>query len=100
MTLKAIGKTKATLISGEGDLLAYSNGNGVVKESDLLGNQSVGIEMQQDAVALATLAADTAPVTTGFSIDDEECDLDRPTVGFSSIPEAIEDIRQGKVGFA
>ncbi|WVZ48891.1 hypothetical protein U9M48_000286 [Paspalum notatum var. saurae] len=28
--------------------------------------------------------------------DDDELDLDSPTKGFSSIPEAIEDIRQGK----
>ncbi|XP_066352236.1 probable bifunctional riboflavin biosynthesis protein RIBA 1, chloroplastic isoform X3 [Miscanthus floridulus] len=37
-----------------------------------------------------------APVVDGFSADDDELDLDFPTEGFSSIPEAIEDIRQGK----
>uniref|UniRef100_A0A0A9DAM7 3,4-dihydroxy-2-butanone-4-phosphate synthase n=1 Tax=Arundo donax TaxID=35708 RepID=A0A0A9DAM7_ARUDO len=37
-----------------------------------------------------------APVVDGFSADDDELDLDCPTEGFSSIPEAIEDIRQGK----
>ncbi|TVU05486.1 hypothetical protein EJB05_48652, partial [Eragrostis curvula] len=52
--------------------------------------------VQADAVALGTIAADMAPVVDGFSADDDELDLDRPTEGFSSIPEAIEDIRQGK----
>lgn len=52
---------------------------------------------QADAVALGTIAADMAPVVDGFSADDDELDLDFPTEGFSSIPEAIEDIRQGKV---
>ena len=53
--------------------------------------------VQADAVALGTIAADMAPVVDGFSVDDDELDLDFPTEGFSSIPEAIEDIRQGKV---
>ena len=53
--------------------------------------------VQADAVALGTIAADMAPVVDGFSADDDELDLDSPTKGFSSIPEAIEDIRQGKV---
>lgn len=53
--------------------------------------------VQADAVALGTIAADMAPVVDGFSADDDELDLDFPTEGFSSIPEAIEDIRQGKV---
>ncbi|KAG6504763.1 hypothetical protein ZIOFF_037110 [Zingiber officinale] len=35
-----------------------------------------------------------------FSVYDDEPDLDYPTDGFSSIPEAIEDIRQGKARFA
>ncbi|XP_066323708.1 probable bifunctional riboflavin biosynthesis protein RIBA 1, chloroplastic [Miscanthus floridulus] len=52
--------------------------------------------VQADAVALGTIAADMAPVVDGFSVDDDELDLDFPTEGFSSIPEAIEDIRQGK----
>ncbi|CAO2191832.1 unnamed protein product [Urochloa humidicola] len=52
--------------------------------------------VQADAVALGTIAADMAPVVDGFSADDDELDLDSPTEGFSSIPEAIEDIRQGK----
>ncbi|XP_043720653.1 bifunctional riboflavin biosynthesis protein RIBA 1, chloroplastic-like isoform X3 [Telopea speciosissima] len=49
---KGNGRVRATVLSGEGDLLSYPK---------------------------------------------EEHDLDHPTAGFSSIPEAIEDIRQGKM---
>lgn len=53
--------------------------------------------LQADAVALGTISADMAPVSDAFSVDNDEVDLDCPTEGFSSIAEAIEDIRQGKV---
>lgn len=59
--------------------------------------QISGTEIQPDAVAFATLSAEIIPTSMGFYSDDDEFDLDRPTEGFSSIPEAIEDIRQGKV---
>ncbi|KAG8047409.1 hypothetical protein GUJ93_ZPchr0008g12656 [Zizania palustris] len=52
--------------------------------------------VQADAAALWTIANDIAPVVDGFSAAADELDLDIPTKGFSSIPEAIEDIRQGK----
>lgn len=97
ISIKGVGKTRATVISGEGDLLAYPNGNNLVAESTVADDQSVGIELQPDAIAFGALAADTAPTTFGFSSDDDEFDLDSPTEGFSSIPEAIEDIRQGKL---
>lgn len=61
------------------------------------GKANLSNAFQADAVALGTIAADMAPVVDGFSADDDELDLDCPTEGFSSIPEAIEDIRQGKV---
>ncbi|XP_011022835.1 PREDICTED: bifunctional riboflavin biosynthesis protein RIBA 1, chloroplastic-like isoform X2 [Populus euphratica] len=44
-----------------------------------------------------TLSAEITPTTGGFFADNDEYDLDRPTEGFASIPEAIEDIRQGKL---
>ncbi|RRT43806.1 hypothetical protein B296_00038428 [Ensete ventricosum] len=59
-------------------------------------NAIVTSMLQSDAVALGTIAADMAPVTDDFSIDNGEPDLDCATEGFSSISEAIEDIRQGK----
>ena len=59
---------------------------------------SSGVEMQPDSIALGSLAAEMIPNMDAFSFtDDGEYDLDWPTTGFSSIPEAIEDIRQGKV---
>lgn len=55
-------------------------------------------QLQADAVALGTMAADITPVADGFFMEEEdEADLDLPSEGFSSIPEAIEDIRRGKV---
>ena len=97
--IKSVGKTRAALVSGEGDLLSYSNGNGVPANGNLFNGKSVGIEAQEDAIAFGNLSADTAPISSGFPIDNDEFDLDRPTEGFASIPEAIEDIRQGKVSF-
>ncbi|PRQ45760.1 putative GTP cyclohydrolase II [Rosa chinensis] len=41
-----------------------------------------------------------APLSTGFSPDNDRYDLDYPIQGFSSIAEAIEDIHQGKVLFS
>lgn len=60
-------------------------------------NLSSGIEMQPDSISLGTLAAEMIPSMNSFSIAADEYDLDRPTSGFSSVPEAIEDIRQGKM---
>lgn len=94
ISIKGIGKSRAALVSDQGDLLSYSNG-----KSNGIDSNSVRIELQSDAVAFGTLAADTAPISSGFPIDNDEYELDRPTEGFASIPEAIEDIRQGKVNF-
>lgn len=46
--------------------------------------------------ALMPVNGETLPHVNGFPIEDE-FNLDSPTEGFNSIPEAIEDIRQGKV---
>ncbi|KMT01553.1 hypothetical protein BVRB_9g215540 [Beta vulgaris subsp. vulgaris] len=100
---KSLGKfkgkfrTRAALVSGEGDLLSYSSNNGMLGQTALNKDQSHGVEMQADVVALGALSADTAPTSVGFAIDNDECDLDRPTPGFASIAEAIEDVRQGKI---
>ncbi|KAL8242432.1 hypothetical protein R6Q59_012734 [Mikania micrantha] len=68
--------------------------NGVEKNGVSL---SSGIVIQPDSIALGTLAAETTPSMNDFSNLADEYDLDQPTSGFSSIPEAIEDIRQGKM---
>ncbi|KAK7328124.1 hypothetical protein VNO77_22220 [Canavalia gladiata] len=82
------GRIKATLISGGGDLLSYQN-----ISKTLAGDETVGIEVQPNG----TLAADAGPIGNDFSVHNDEFDFDSPTGGFASIPEAIEDIRQGKM---
>ncbi|TKY71488.1 Bifunctional riboflavin biosynthesis protein RIBA 1 [Spatholobus suberectus] len=89
----AVSRIKATLISGGGDLLSYPNGNDIVIGKNLVGDESFRIEVQPNG----TLAADTGLTNNVFSVDNDEFDLDSPTAGFASIPEAIEDIRQGKM---
>ncbi|XP_027335250.1 bifunctional riboflavin biosynthesis protein RIBA 1, chloroplastic-like [Abrus precatorius] len=89
----AVSRIKATLISGAGDLLSYPNSNGIVMPKTLVGDETVGIEVQPNG----RLAADKGLKTDVFSVDNDEFDLDIPTAGFASIPEAIEDIRQGKM---
>ncbi|KAL8097452.1 bifunctional riboflavin biosynthesis protein RIBA 1, chloroplastic-like [Apium graveolens] len=91
--VKVDGKVRSTLLSGEGGFLSHQNG----RKSFVLSALPTGIEMQPDSIALGTLAAETIPVPSDFSPDGDEFDLDQPTVGFSSIREAIEDIRQGKM---
>ncbi|KAJ1396517.1 Riboflavin biosynthesis protein RibBA [Sesbania bispinosa] len=89
----AVCRVKATLISGGGDLLSYPSRNDVVMGRNLVGDESVGIEVQPNG----TVEADTGVTNNAFSVDKDEFDLDSPTAGFASIPEAIEDIRQGKM---
>ncbi|XP_074275584.1 bifunctional riboflavin biosynthesis protein RIBA 1, chloroplastic [Silene latifolia] len=90
-------RAQAAVVSGEGDLLSYSNNNDVFGQNDADIDRPVGIDMQADALALGALAADTALTSVGFSGETDEYELDLPTEGFASIPEAIEDIRQGKI---
>lgn len=80
--LKAGFRARATLVPGEGDLLSYTNGSGT--------RDVAAIEMKPDAPAFGALMSEIIPQHDGY-------DLDCPTDGFSSIEEAIEDIRQGKV---
>ncbi|KAA8546767.1 hypothetical protein F0562_003196 [Nyssa sinensis] len=95
---KGDGGARAALISGEGDLVSYLSSNTVAGHStfvDEQADQPTGIEIQPDTVAFGTLGAEITPTTNTFFAD--EFDLDRSTEGFSSIPDAIEDIRQGKL---
>ncbi|XP_009365819.2 bifunctional riboflavin biosynthesis protein RIBA 1, chloroplastic isoform X2 [Pyrus x bretschneideri] len=79
------GSIQARALLGEDGLLSYPNGN------------PTGSEIQPDALGFGTLSAETTPTFSGFSSENDEGDLDHPLHGFSSIPEAIEDIRQGKM---
>ncbi|KAK1352504.1 GTP cyclohydrolase II [Heracleum sosnowskyi] len=91
--IKANSKLKSTLPSGDGGLFSHPRS----WRSALHCSSSAGIEIQPDATALGTLSADTSPSGSTFPVDNDEYDLDHPTGGLSSIPEAIEDIRQGKM---
>ncbi|OVA20897.1 hypothetical protein BVC80_8905g17 [Macleaya cordata] len=93
-------RVRAAIVSGEGDVLSYPKGETVAGQNSFIdeqGNLSNGVEMQPDAIVFATLSAEITPTTDDFFTDKDEFDLDSPTEGFSSIPEAVEDIRQGKM---
>lgn len=88
LSIKNVGRIKiAALVSGEGDVISYPNNN----------KKYTAIETQSDTIGFGTLGAEITPKTSDFFPNDDEFDLDRPTKGFASISEAIEDIRQGKV---
>ncbi|KAL5556488.1 hypothetical protein UlMin_038724, partial [Ulmus minor] len=95
--LKADFKARAAFISGENDCLPYPNNNRGAEVDNCVNKKDGGLngmEMQSDAAAFGTLAAETTPITSSFF---SEYDLDCPTEGFSSVGEAIRDIRQGKL---
>ena len=83
---KRLNNVRMGVMSEEGGVFSSS--------SSKSNNGSMGIELQPDLVSFGTLAAEMIPTTM---VSSEEFDLDRPTDGFASIPQAIEDIRQGKV---
>ncbi|PWA34085.1 bifunctional riboflavin biosynthesis protein RIBA 1, chloroplastic [Artemisia annua] len=94
---KGDGRLRASLLPIDGGFPVNQkriNANGVDKNGVSV---SSGIVIQPDSIALGTLSAETTPAMSGFSTGADEYDLDQPTAGFSSIPEAIEDIRQGKM---
>ncbi|KAG8641036.1 hypothetical protein MANES_13G097101v8 [Manihot esculenta] len=98
--LTGVDRLRASLMSGEGDILSCAENNGVSAQDTLIGkglNQPSGIELQPDGIGFGKLSAEITPTTTAFSPNDDEYDLDRPTDGFASISEAIEDIHQGKL---
>ncbi|KVH93401.1 3,4-dihydroxy-2-butanone 4-phosphate synthase, RibB [Cynara cardunculus var. scolymus] len=95
---KGDGKLRASLLPIDGVdggfPVNHTSTNGVEKNGV---SMSSGIVIQPDSIALGTLSAETTPSMNGFVTGADEYDLDQPTSGFSSIPEAIEDIRQGKM---
>lgn len=91
LTIKNDFKINSAFLSGEGDIRSQLTG-----ERSLSSSLSTGTETRPDAVTFGRLAADGVPTTSGF-LSEDEFDLDCPTEGFSSVAEAIEDIRQGKM---
>ncbi|KAK6143684.1 hypothetical protein DH2020_024032 [Rehmannia glutinosa] len=96
LSIKASTNIKSALFSGEGNLLHHSTDSNVARNA-LISDLSGGVEVQSDSVVLGALSADMAPTTSGFPVENDEFDLDLPSEGFSSIPEAIEDISKGKM---
>ncbi|GAB2302305.1 Bifunctional riboflavin biosynthesis protein RIBA 1, chloroplastic [Dionaea muscipula] len=95
--IKTKVRMRAAIASGEGDQLSRSSHLDARGQSTLINDQPVEPPVQLDAVVLGALSADTAPISIMFPMDSDELDLDHPTKNFSSIPEAIEDIRRGKM---
>ncbi|XP_042062776.1 bifunctional riboflavin biosynthesis protein RIBA 1, chloroplastic-like isoform X2 [Salvia splendens] len=94
--VKASGKIRSALFSSENGNVPQSAASDVASNA-LISDLSGGVEIQSDSVALGALAADMAPTASGFPLESDEFDLDMPSEGFSSIPEAIKDIREGKM---
>ncbi|XP_009777008.1 bifunctional riboflavin biosynthesis protein RIBA 1, chloroplastic [Nicotiana tabacum] len=95
-SFKSGGKIlRATLISGEDNVWSCYSNRGA--ENGSFVNHGAGIQQQPDTIAVGTPTAEITPNRSGFLSGDDEFDLDHTAEGFSSIPEAIEDIRQGKM---
>lgn len=88
-------RVRAATTSREGGQLPYSSRIDSMGGRTLDSNLAVEAPAQLDAAVLGMPSADAASIM--FSVDTDEFDLDYPTEGFSSIPEAIEDIRRGKM---
>ncbi|CAJ1938171.1 unnamed protein product [Sphenostylis stenocarpa] len=94
-----VDKVRA-VICGEGDLLSHPNNHPSPRQDDLIDTlveEPIRISPQLDTFAFGTVSNEINPTINGFFADRNEHEMDCPTQGFSSIPEAIEDIRQGKV---
>uniref|UniRef100_A0A0C9QU60 TSA: Wollemia nobilis Ref_Wollemi_Transcript_9553_2459 transcribed RNA sequence n=1 Tax=Wollemia nobilis TaxID=56998 RepID=A0A0C9QU60_9CONI len=77
--------------------LVTPNGAGMI---GLANNLVTPAELDTDTVALGTVAAEITPETNKFFCSKDDVDLDCPSKGFCSIPDAIEAIRQGKLVIA
>lgn len=97
--LRGIRKATYAVLSGEDDLLPYSYKNGAASRKNVVIDEQAlpkRVRVDSNGVEFGTLAAEITPNTQGFFPNEDVYDLDVPSEGFSSIPEAIEDIRQGK----
>lgn len=90
-------KFRGTAFRG-GPVSALFGDNGVQARNDGILSYSKDTINGQDNVSTEG-GASSGTVTTGAFFEYHlEQDLDCPTKGFSPVSEAIEDIRQGKVG--
>ncbi|EMS66109.1 Riboflavin biosynthesis protein ribBA, chloroplastic [Triticum urartu] len=99
--MKSVGLKIAASLKKNSGLPA----DGCLENDDTLSLKSTSVRAQDHPttnsviVAAEIISTDLSCVVDTLSNeeDDAELDLDSPTEGFSSISEAIEDIRQGKV---
>ncbi|XP_020589321.1 probable bifunctional riboflavin biosynthesis protein RIBA 1, chloroplastic [Phalaenopsis equestris] len=92
---KASNYTPTTIRSGP--VSALFGDNRVKNRKDGIPSYSKHAINDQDIVSTKEVASNGTAITDGFFDHQVEQDLDCPTKGFSSVSEAIEDIRQGKL---
>ncbi|GAB2232137.1 hypothetical protein Drorol1_Dr00011159 [Drosera rotundifolia] len=85
----------SVLKSGKGDHRSRSNRDTVPKQGIFINEQTR--QTKDSEIQTKRVVTSAIPRTnSGFRSDHDDFDLDRPTEGFASIPDAIEDIRKGK----
>ncbi|CAH9125682.1 unnamed protein product [Cuscuta epithymum] len=95
LSFKGETRIRSALSSREATSVIFQT---ILTKHSRLCDLSVGVATQPDVVgSFGTPVADIIPTPSGFPSDVAEFDLDWPSEGFSSIPDAIEDIRQGKM---
>lgn len=99
--IKGVERARFALISGNDDFSSYPNTNGAAGHNAFVDEppqeELPTVQINPDSISFGTLAAEITSTTSNFFPQEDEYDLDWPTEGFNSIPEAIEDIRKGKV---
>lgn len=93
-TTWAIGVSGSSSLGAAGDLFSDANNlRGIDQNGSLLG----GLDEAASAVPFGTLDAEITPETIDFFVSDAEGDPDCPSEGYSSIEQALNTLRQGKV---
>ncbi|KAI4330187.1 hypothetical protein MLD38_028490 [Melastoma candidum] len=94
--LKFSSKPIVSILSEGNNFIPNSN-NGAAWKNIIVDDQSGKQTTFDLPMPFGTFSADVTDSSTSFVSVKDEYDLDVPTGGLSSIPEAIEDIRRGKL---
>ncbi|XP_072992643.1 probable bifunctional riboflavin biosynthesis protein RIBA 1, chloroplastic [Typha latifolia] len=97
--LRMVGCVASGKDGGSGTVQRSTNANALLSQNNSVSDleyPSANTLLQADAITHGTISSDMSLLADEFFVDNDELDLDYPTKGFSSISEAIEDIRQGK----
>ncbi|XP_072972618.1 probable bifunctional riboflavin biosynthesis protein RIBA 1, chloroplastic [Typha angustifolia] len=97
--LRMVGSVASGRDGGSGTVKRSTYANALLSQNNSVSDQdypSANTLLQADAITHGTISSDMSLLADEFFVDNDELDLDYPTKGFSSISEAIEDIRQGK----